>query len=132
MSRHVGVVCAGALLVAAAGCLPDRSLVGPGGPVGGVQVVAGSVTVVSAQLQTGLSDAGISVLSKRQGGVVRLVGMTRSGKVFSILLRGDRVQGGDQTTVALKWDREPDEEFWQTVVGLLAESHPPADKDAGE
>ncbi len=120
MSRYLGMAGAGALLVAVAGCTLDSFLTPSSGLAGSRQVVAGSVDQVAEQIQQGLSDAGISVLSKRVGSDLRLAGMTKSQKVFCLHLYGQTVRGEEKTLVRLQWDRGADETFWPMVLQLLA------------
>jgi hypothetical protein len=116
MSRRVGVVCAGVLILAAAGCLPDAFLATVGGPDPQQVVVAGTVPIVSVRVQEAVADAGLSVLSKLVGDDLRLAGMTKGGKVYCLHLRPIKVDGKDMTRIRIKWDKETDEEFWRTVV----------------
>jgi hypothetical protein len=67
-----------------------------------------------------LCDAGIAVLAKQDGRNERLVGKTKSGKVFCIHLRPDNVARSESTVVSVEWGRDPDEQFWRTLTGLLA------------
>jgi hypothetical protein len=118
------MVCFGVLLVAA-GCSPDSFLV-PFAGTGGQQVmVEGSVDLVEARLQDALSDAGATALPKRKGQDLCLIGMTRSRKVFTLVLSREKAEGSDKTRVRVQWDREADEEFWRKVVQpLAAPAHP--------
>ena len=120
MTRRVGVVCAAALLLAAAGCSLSSFLVSATGSDGKQQVVAGSVDEVSARLQASLSHLGVSVTATRQGEDVRLVGVTRSGKKFALVLKRQKAENVERTAIAVEWEREADEQFWLAVVDLLA------------
>jgi hypothetical protein len=111
---------AGALLLAVAGCSLDSFLAPLPGLSGRQQVVADKLERVSARLQEGLGDAGITVLTKPVGPEMRLAGMTKSGKVFCLHLYAEKAGGADRTLVRVKWDREADEPFWQLVVSLVA------------
>jgi hypothetical protein len=120
MCRRVGVVCAAVSLVVLAGCsLP--SLRAPfGGPRKQQIVVAGPVVEVSGRLQEALSEAGISVLTKFQGGDLRMAGMTKTGKVFCFHLYPAESEGKEKTRILLEWDRGgEDESLWRTVVQPL-------------
>lgn len=120
MTCRVGVVCAAALLLAAAGCSLNSFLVSATGSDGKQQVVAGSVDEVSARLQASLSHIGIAVAATRQGEDVRLAGLTRSGKRFVLVLKRQKADGVERTAVAVEWEREADDELWTAIVSLLA------------
>jgi hypothetical protein len=119
MTRGVGMVCAGALLVAAAGCSAGSFLLSLAGPGGKQQVVAGSVDQVSARVQAALGNAGILVTSSHQGQDMRLAGITRSGKKVALVLKRQQTDDGEKTAIAAEWDDEADEAFWLTVVQLV-------------
>jgi hypothetical protein len=123
MSRSLGLVGAGVLL-AAMGCSPGAFLAPFPGTSNRQEVVADKLERVSARLQEGLSDAGISVLSKPVGTELRLAGQTKSNKVFCLHLYAEKAGGEDRTRIRVKWDREPDEAFWQLVCKLVV---PPAE-----
>jgi hypothetical protein len=118
MSRRVAV-CAGAMLLASFGCSLGPIQVGLADPHGQQRVVVGSVERVTVALEEGLADAGISVVAKRDAGEVRLVGKTKSGQAFCLLLRPEKGQG-EKVAVVAKWGRDPDEAFWKTVEEVLA------------
>jgi hypothetical protein len=120
MTRSLGLACAGVLLLAAAGCGPGAFLAPFPFTSNRQQVVDDKMEQVSARLQAGLSDAGVAVLTKRVGPEMRLAGQTKSGKVFCLHLYAQKVDGADRTLVRVKWDREPDEAFWEQVLSLVA------------
>ncbi len=119
MSRLPGMACAAAVVFAVAGCVLDSfpTPIGSGCPQ---KVVSGSLNQVSALLEDGLREAGVSVLTKRVGSEIRLAGMTASGQVFCIHLYGEKKSGAEKTLVRIKWDRAADEPFWQMVLRLVA------------
>jgi len=91
-------------------------------PGGDQLVVAGTRSQVSSRIQDALVDAGIPVFEKRQGSDVTLTGQTGSHKVFTLILRREKLEEGEKhekTRVLVKWDREADEEFWRLVVQAL-------------
>jgi hypothetical protein len=120
MSRHAGMVCAGALLCAAAGCSLEAFLVSIPGPVGKSRSLVGSVDEVSANLQTMLGNAGITMIETRQRREVRLTGVTRSGVEFALLLHQQYSTGRPRTLVTVEWKDGPDAEFWEMFVEMLA------------
>lgn len=120
MSRCLGVVGAGALLLAVSGCALDAFLVPTAGVAGPQQIVAGSVAVVSAQLEEGLANAGVSVMTKRVGTERRLAGITPSGKAFCLHLYEKNGAGGEKTLVRIRWGtRDTDAAFWRSVQAML-------------
>ncbi len=124
MSHRNGTVLAAALLCLVAGCL-SAPLLAPAKPHFTPQVVAGSVNGVSTTLQDLLAESGIAVIEKREQQGVRLVGLTRSGKPFALHLLRAKAVKGDRTLVAVQWNGEPDEPFWETVRHRLDEMKPP-------
>jgi hypothetical protein len=125
MSRSLAVV--GVLLLASAGCSLTPFLA----PSPDQQVVSDSLERVAARIQDGLSEAGVPVLSKRVGTEVRLAGMTKSGKVFCLHLYAKKVEGADKTLVRVRWDREADEPFWQSVLRIMT-AGPDSPSEAGD
>src|SRR5207248_2310820 len=120
MSRSLGLAGAGVLLLAVLGCSPGAFLAPFPGTSNRQQVVADKLERVSARLEEGLSDAGVSVLTKPVGTEMRLAGTTKSGKIFCLHLYAEKEGGADRTRVRVKWDREADEAFWELVVSLVA------------
>ncbi len=119
MTRQVGVVCAAALLLAAAGCSLNSFLVSVTGSDGKQQVVAGSVDEVSARLQASLSHVGVQVMAKSQGEDVRLTGVTRAGKKFALVLKRRMTDNVERTAITVEGEKEADDQFWFAVVDLL-------------
>jgi hypothetical protein len=107
------------------GCSHDQLLVSPAVQEYSGVVVPRSVGYVSATLQDALFDAGIPVVAKRDGYNQRLVGMTKSGKVFCLHLRPLPEARNQSTVVSVEWGRDADEQFWNTINDLLR-ALPPA------
>jgi hypothetical protein len=107
------MLCTTALLFAV-GCL--QSFLVPG--AGCKQVVPGPAASVAANLESGLSEAGIQVLSKSYPDEIRLAGKTKSGKVFCLYVRRPKTKDA-QSEVTIYWDHGEEPGFWQTVVGIL-------------
>ncbi len=120
MSRPLGMVCAAALLCAVAGCSASSFLLSFVSPGGKQQVVSGSVDQVSVQLQGALSKAGFMVTLSRQDQDVRLSGKTKTGKTFALVLKRQKTSSGENTAISIEWEKDADEQFWLTVVELLA------------
>ena len=118
MSRCLGLSCV-ATLLCVLGCSHDGFVVPSTGPEHSGLVVAGSVTYVSGTLVDELCDAGIAVVAKRDGRNERLVGITKSGKVFCLHLRPETAASSKSTEVSVEWGQEPDEQFWRTLTRLL-------------
>jgi len=114
------MVCAAALLCTAAGCSANSFLLSFVNPSGKQQVVSGSVDQVSAQLQGALSNAGFMVAMTRTDQDMRLSGKTKSGKTFILVLKRQKTGNSESTAVSVEWQKDEDEQFWLTVVELLA------------
>src|SRR5712691_13553419 len=104
MTRYAGMVCAGALVWVAAGCLSSSLQVASFGPTAKPHVVDGSVDQVAVTLSAALTQAGIAVIEKRQGREVLLVGAARSGKLFRLRLERAKGEPGERTALSVKWD----------------------------
>ncbi len=129
MSRRLGMVCAAALLIAAAGCSAGSFLMSWVGSGGKRQVVSGSVNDVAARLQASLGKANIIVALNPMGdGTVKLNGQTNSGRRFALVLKQQMTSRGESTAITVEWEKDADEEFWATVLDLLVE--PPAANSA--
>jgi hypothetical protein len=122
MSRRLGVVCAAALLAAAAGCTVDSFLASFTGPNGQQEVVAGSVDQVSANLQAALGRVGVQATATHQGQDVRLSGVTHSGRKFTLLLTRQNAGGAEKTVIAVQWEADADEQFWLMVLQMVMAS----------
>lgn len=122
MFRCLGVAVAGLVLSALSGCTVDSFL----SPVAFVSsgpktVAAGTMSQVTAKLQDGLTDAGMTMYPvKRVGKEVRLAGITKSQLVFCLHLSAAKEAPGKKTLVRMKWDMGGDKELWETVVKILA------------
>jgi hypothetical protein len=128
----MGLVLAGALLGAAAGCLSGSPQTSAPSPAAKPKrkVVAGGVRKVSAGIFEALADAGVVVVEKRQDEEVRLVGAAPSGKMFAVVLRPART--GDGTEIAVAWGGEPDKQVAQVLRQALEAMGPQAEDSAGD
>lgn len=120
MSRRTETVCAAALLIAVAGCSASSFLLSWAGSGSKRQVVSGSVNDVAARLQASLGKINIIVaVNPMDDGLVKLNGLTKSGKRFALVLKQQKTSQGDSTAVTVEWDKDADEEFWAIVLDLL-------------
>jgi hypothetical protein len=116
----MGGVCAGFLLCAVVGCSLDSFLVSVTGRDGQQQVVAGSADEVSARLQAALGRVGIAATINRRGEDVRVVGKTRSGKDFALVLHEQTTSSGRQTAVGIEWQGAAEEGFLLSIMDVVA------------
>jgi hypothetical protein len=127
MSRRTEMVCAAALLFAAAGCSASSFLLSWVGSGGKRHVVSGSVNDVAARLKASLDKLNIIVaVNPMDNDTVKLSGLTKSGKRFDLVLKRQMTNQGESTAVSVEWEKDADEEFWTTVLGLLANPEPAA------
>lgn len=127
MSRRLGMVCAAALLFVAAGCSAGSFLLSWVGSGGKQQVVSGSVDQVSANLKAALGNVGIIVaVNPMDDGTIKLSGETKAHKRFWLVLKRQATSQGEKTTISIEWQNGEDEDFWFTVVDLLAKPAPAA------
>ncbi len=133
MCRCLGRVCAGVLILAAAGCTLD-SFLSPQFCVfcvyGPKQTVSGTAGEVSAMLQAGLSDAGVLPRVKRVGSDYMIAGVWKNYLAFCLHLSQKKEPDGIKTLVRMQWDRGGDEELWQLIVKILATSDDADDASA--
>jgi hypothetical protein len=122
MSRCLGVLCAGVLAVAAAGCTVDSFLMPSLTTFKRHQAITGTVPEVSRRIEDGLSDAGILVITKQlDDGERRLAGQDKqSGRVFCVHLYGKKVGKVDKTMVSIEMDNGANDAFWQMILGFAA------------
>ncbi len=131
MSRRLGIVCAAALLFAAAGCSASSFFLSWVGSGGKQQVVAASLDDVSAHLQASLNKIHILVaVSPMDEDTVKLNGQTKSGKRFALVLKRQKTSSGERTAISIEWEQGADEAFWATVLELLVTPPPTANATA--
>lgn len=122
MSRRVGTVCAGLALWALAGCSMNSFLATFTGADGRQQVVSGSVDQVSARLQAAFSRANVLVNVNREEQDIRISGVSKGGRKFTLVLHQRPTHDGSQSTVVgVEWgsSQGADEELWTMVVRML-------------
>lgn len=125
MSRQMGMVCAAALLFAVAGCSAGSFLMSWIGSGGKQEVVSGSVDEVAARLQASLKKIDIIVAINPLGdGTVKLNGQTKSGKRFALVLKRQPTNRGESTAISVEWESEADEQFWATMLEIIASPAP--------
>ena len=120
MSRSMGMACAASLLIVAAGCSAASFFLSDIGSGGKQQVVSGSVDDVSSHLQAALGNIGIIVAATPDGDDLRLAGVTKGGKRFALLLKRQKTSRGESTAISADWEKDADEQFWLSVVEILA------------
>jgi hypothetical protein len=127
MARRLGIVCAAALLFAAAGCSASSLFLSWVGSGGKQQVIAASLDDVSAHLQASLNKIHILVaVNPMDEDTVKLNGQTKSGKRFALVLKRQKTVNGERTAISIEWEQEADEQFWATVLELLVAPPPTA------
>jgi hypothetical protein len=119
MTRSLALACAIAL-PAAAGCLSGMFQAPQGEGAGYKRIVGPPPALVTSGLETGLAEAGVAVVVKREGGETRLVGRTRAGQVICVSVRPVQVEGKGKTSVSVSWGGPPDEQLWETIERVLA------------
>jgi hypothetical protein len=122
MLRQVSRIAAGAVvLLAVGGCTLDQFRVNFLGlsPDAGGHLVAGSLESVEASTTGILRQMGLFVTSSRAGETVRLSGATRTGRRFTLVLRRQKTEQGEQTRVNIEWQNERDDNFWFELGGQL-------------
>jgi hypothetical protein len=120
MSRTLGILCAGALLMAAAGCTLDSlfvSITGSGNRK--EETVAMSVSQVSASIRASLGGKfGLLVDESRDGEEVWLKGQTKNGKKFAFILQRQKSDSGERTIIAFEGEKEAQELLWQAIINI--------------
>jgi hypothetical protein len=125
MSRRTEMVCAAALLFAAAGCSASSLLLSWVGSGGKRQVVSGSINDVAAHLQASLGKLNIIVaVNPMDKDTIKLNGQTKSGKRFALVLKRQTTSEGENTSLSVEWEKDADEKFWAIVLDLLVNPAP--------
>jgi hypothetical protein len=106
------------MLLAGVGCVHDAYLAHSGNAVRYTRVVDNTPNCVAAVLEAGFGSIDVVVVVKRTKGEIRLVGTTKSGRVFGVFVR--RGQSAETSVVTVHWDGEPDERLWESLVEWLA------------
>jgi hypothetical protein len=122
----MGMVYAASLLIVVSGCSASSFFLSYISSGGKSQVVSGSVDDVSAHLQAALNNVGITVAATPDGDDLRLAGVTKSGKRFVLLLKRQKTSSGENTAISIDWEKDADEEFWLSVVEIVAKRRPAA------
>jgi hypothetical protein len=127
MSRSLGIVCAGALVLATAGCTLDSLFLSFTGSNRKEQEVTVSVDQVSASLHATLASRfpGLKIEDSRQGEELHLKGMTNTGKKFEFIVLRRRSQFGDRTVVAFEGDKEAEALLWFVAINGVVNPAPP-------
>jgi hypothetical protein len=127
MSRRTRMVCAAALLFAAAGCSAGSFLLSWVGSGGKQRVVTGSIDEVAARLKASLGNVNILVaVNPMDDGTIKLNGQTKAGQRFALVLKRQTTSHGENTAVSIEWEKDADDQFWFTVLDLLVQPAAPA------
>ena len=127
MSRRMAMVCAAALIIAAAGCEGSSFLLSWVGSGGKRQVVSGSINEVATRVQASLGKIDIVVaVNLMDKDTIKLNGQTKSGKRFALVLKRQATSQGESTAISVEWEKDDDPEFWGIVLDLLAKPGFPA------
>jgi hypothetical protein len=126
MSRTLGILCAGALVLATAGCTLDSFFLSLTGSASRKeQTVALSVDQVKASLRTTLGNSGIVMVSEsRDGEAVYLKGKTPNGKEFKFVLQRQKSDNADRTLVAFEGDKEAETLLWGAAIMSIMQPPP--------
>jgi hypothetical protein len=81
--------------------------------------LSGKVDVVAGQVQASLQGMGLLVNAKREGETIHLLGTTRAGKPFDLLLKRKTTSYGESTVVELRWQKDADEVFWMDFMNVM-------------
>ncbi len=118
MYGRMGIVCAGALLLAATGCAALRlgnTTVEVGVKVN-EQVVNDKLENVAMRIEKEMRRLGLEVALSAEGETVRLTSTTKSGQKFVVLVSRAKGPQGDQTRVHVDWDQAPDKDLWLQLL----------------
>src|SRR5436309_2165570 len=122
MSRSLGVVCAGALVLATAGCTLDSLFLSwIGSSNRKEQAVTVSVDQVSASLHATLGNRfpEIKIEDSRNGEELHIKGVTRTGKKFEFIVQRQKSDFGDRTVVAFEGDKEAEGLLWLAAISAI-------------
>jgi hypothetical protein len=119
MSRPA-LLCAGLVVLAASGCVGEALLAPFSTQTQFTRVADASPGVVSAVLQEGFGGVGLTMFVKRHGEEIRLAGQTKAGDVVCVYVRPGKDAGNKRSLVTVKWDRQPDEQLWKSIVEWLS------------
>jgi hypothetical protein len=134
MSRSLGILCAGALLVATAGCTLDSFFLSISGSSNRQeQTVPLSLDQVKLSLRSTLGKSfGIVMLDESKNGEeVRLAGATNTGKKFVFILQRQKSDFGERTMVAFEGEKEASDLLWRSVLLSFASSPAPQQPPQG-
>jgi len=114
MSRPLGILCAGVLVLATSGCTLDSFFLF-GGSSRREIVVVGSVSQCASSLQASLNQRNIMVTQQRNGEEVRLSGVFE-GKKFAFILQKQKSDTGEKTVIAFEGENDSYEKLWTSAV----------------
>jgi hypothetical protein len=113
--RRLGPACVAALLLLA-GCLPHSFLRNHPN-----QEFPEHYQTAARVLQVGLGEAGVNTQKKVVGNEIRLIGKTKSEKVFVLYVEPAPTKATDlpRARVTLYWDNGEDPSFWPLVLSVF-------------
>jgi len=82
-------------------------------------VVTGSLETVAGSTRGTLQQMGLFVTSNQVGDTIRLTSSTRTGRQFTLVLRRQKTDQGEQTRVSIEWLKDRDDAFWLELGGIL-------------
>jgi hypothetical protein len=121
MLRQVSLFAASALVLAAGGCTLDDFRVNVLGlsADGNGHVINGSLDAVAASTTGSLQKMGLIVTSNRNADTIRLSSSSRTGRGFTLVLRRQKNEQGEQTRVNIEWHKDRDDAFWLELGDIL-------------
>ncbi len=123
MFRRLAMLCAGGLLVAAAGC--SFKLFNNAVQVGvnvDEKVVNDSLDRVAQRIDNEMRRLGLQVVVSPEGDAVRLKSTTRGGQKFDVVLNRVRGPQGEQTNIHIDWEQAPDRELWLQLLLIAGQT----------
>jgi hypothetical protein len=125
MSRSLGILCAGAFLVATAGCTLDSLFLSfTGSSNRKEQAVTVSVDQVGASLHATLGKFGVKVEDSRNGEELHFKGVTTTGKKFEFIVQRQKSDFGERTVIAFEGDKEAEALLWLAAISAIVNPAP--------
>lgn len=117
MFRAISLVCAGGLLLVAAGCSLDSFGLVFGGKGKPDLVIQGSPEVVALSFQSVLSNRGLMAIAQKNGDRTVVRASTQQNQQFFLVFDKKKTDKGEATRVQVDWNgQKADEEFFVALV----------------